>query len=203
MKKTRRSRSRDRRRAGFELAVAHDLFVHHFGSRTFAGDRIDAEGLQDKNARRFAAKWGLNGTYGRRVALTPVTANPPIDQHKNVGPQITQINADSDLDSAIPGNPATQSKSTINSRSASSDVPPARSPNSYLRKSAKSADKSPPPGISETGGADRTARVSLTMITRDEKNLPKCLESVRGSFDEIVVIDTGSHDRTAEIARSF
>ena len=23
------------RRAGFELAVAHDLFVHHFGSRTF------------------------------------------------------------------------------------------------------------------------------------------------------------------------
>ncbi len=25
------------RRAGFELAVAHDLFVHHFGSRTFAG----------------------------------------------------------------------------------------------------------------------------------------------------------------------
>ena len=24
------------RRAGFELAVAHDLFVHHFGSRTFA-----------------------------------------------------------------------------------------------------------------------------------------------------------------------
>ena len=27
------------RRAGFELAVAHDLFVHHFGSRTFAGNR--------------------------------------------------------------------------------------------------------------------------------------------------------------------
>ena len=27
------------RRAGFELAVAHDLFVHHFGSRTFQGQR--------------------------------------------------------------------------------------------------------------------------------------------------------------------
>ena len=47
-------------------------------------------------------------------------------------------------------------------------------------------------------------RVSLTVIARDEEvNLPKCLESVRGLFDEIVVIDTGSHDRTAEIARSF
>ena len=48
------------------------------------------------------------------------------------------------------------------------------------------------------------ARVSLTMIVRDEeKNLPHCLESVRGVFDEIVVLDTGSRDRTVEIARSF
>ena len=30
------------RGAGFELAVAHDLFIHHFGSRTFAGNGIDA-----------------------------------------------------------------------------------------------------------------------------------------------------------------
>ena len=42
------------------------------------------------------------------------------------------------------------------------------------------------------------------MIVRDEeKNLPQCLESVRGVFDEIVVLDTGSKDRTIEIARSF
>ena len=48
------------------------------------------------------------------------------------------------------------------------------------------------------------SRVSLTMIVRDEeKNLPRCLESVRGVFDEIVVLDTGSKDRTIEIARSF
>ena len=31
--------------AGFELAVAHDLFVHHFGSRTFTGAGIDAKKL--------------------------------------------------------------------------------------------------------------------------------------------------------------
>ena len=31
------------RRAGFELAVGRDLFVHHFGSLTFAGNGIDAE----------------------------------------------------------------------------------------------------------------------------------------------------------------
>ncbi|MHB1558022.1 MAG: glycosyltransferase [Isosphaeraceae bacterium] len=42
------------------------------------------------------------------------------------------------------------------------------------------------------------------MIVRDEeRNLANCLESVRGIFDEIVVVDTGSVDRTVEIARSF
>ena len=59
------------RRAGFELAVAHDLFVHHFGSRTFAGNGVDAGKLLDENARRFADKWGLNGTGGKRVACKP------------------------------------------------------------------------------------------------------------------------------------
>ena len=48
------------------------------------------------------------------------------------------------------------------------------------------------------------ARVSLTMIVRDEQeNLPRALESVRGLFDEIVIVDTGSRDRTVEIAREF
>ena len=64
------------RRAGFELAVAHDLFVHHFGSRTFAGNGIDAGKLLDENARRFADKWGLRGANGRRVASVPqISAN--------------------------------------------------------------------------------------------------------------------------------
>lgn len=48
------------------------------------------------------------------------------------------------------------------------------------------------------------SRVSLTMIVRDEEsNLPRCLRSVAGMFDEIVIVDTGSRDRTREIARSF
>ena len=57
------------RRAGFELAVAHDLFVHHFGSRTFVGNGIDAEKLLDENAARFAAKWGIRCREACGVAL--------------------------------------------------------------------------------------------------------------------------------------
>jgi hypothetical protein len=59
------------RRAGVALAVALDLFVHHFGSRTFAGNGIDAERLLEENARRYAAKWGQGTPRGRRVALRP------------------------------------------------------------------------------------------------------------------------------------
>jgi glycosyltransferase involved in cell wall biosynthesis len=97
------------RRAGFELAVAHDLFVHHFGSRTFTGNGIDANKLLDENARRFAAKWGSKGANGRRVALTPFTADPPKNGDDDPRPQISQINADSDLRFQTSGNRVKQS----------------------------------------------------------------------------------------------
>jgi glycosyltransferase involved in cell wall biosynthesis len=45
--------------------------------------------------------------------------------------------------------------------------------------------------------------LSVAMIARnEEKNLPRTLEAVRWA-DEIVIVDSGSVDRTPEIARSF
>jgi glycosyltransferase involved in cell wall biosynthesis len=42
------------------------------------------------------------------------------------------------------------------------------------------------------------------MIVRNEENsLPCCLASVRGLFDEIIIVDTGSTDRTKGIAQWF
>ncbi len=47
-------------------------------------------------------------------------------------------------------------------------------------------------------------RLSLCMIVRDEEEmLPRSLAAVRDAVDEVVVVDTGSRDRTVEIARSF
>jgi glycosyltransferase involved in cell wall biosynthesis len=52
--------------------------------------------------------------------------------------------------------------------------------------------------------ASRRGRISLTMIVRDEeRHLRRCLSSVRGLFDEIILVDTGSKDRSKEIAAEF
>lgn len=49
---------------------------------------------------------------------------------------------------------------------------------------------------------DRT--LTLAMIVRDEEEmLPRCLQAVMPAVDELVIVDTGSTDRTVEIAESF
>jgi glycosyltransferase involved in cell wall biosynthesis len=152
------------RQAGFDLAVAHDLFVHHFGSRTFVGNGVDAERVLNENAAKFEAKWGDAVPRGHRVALTPFGNGHP---HRA-----------------------------------------SASPNSASRPDRMDSNGSacPQTAYRGNGSAESSARAatSLTMIVKNEEaNLPTCLESVRGLFDEIVVLDTGSNDRTVEIARSF
>ncbi|SFE57346.1 Glycosyltransferase involved in cell wall bisynthesis [Paenibacillus catalpae] len=46
--------------------------------------------------------------------------------------------------------------------------------------------------------------ISLCLIVRNEEDvLARCLDSVKGIADEIIVVDTGSIDRTKEIASSY
>jgi glycosyltransferase involved in cell wall biosynthesis len=174
--------------AGFELAVAHDLFVHHFGSRTFAGNAIDAERLLDENARRFADKWGQRAVRGERVALQPWSSDPgalagPANgfSRKAAKPQRKTPGRETDI--GIP-----RAESTEPPQSGREPADPI-SPFAALRLCERSS---------------AVPKVSLTIIVRDEENnLPRCLESVPGIFDEIVVVDTGSVDRTKEIAQEL
>jgi hypothetical protein len=45
-------------------------------------------------------------------------------------------------------------------------------------------------------------KTALAMIVKnEERNLPACLESTRGLFDQTVIVDTGSTDRTVAVAK--
>ena len=60
--------------------------------------------------------------------------------------------------------------------------------------------------MTEAASADekKLPTVSLVMIVKDEEEwLGPCLESAKAIADEIVIVDTGSSDKTKEIAASY
>jgi len=47
-------------------------------------------------------------------------------------------------------------------------------------------------------------KISLHMIVRDEEEvLARCLDAIEGLYDELVIVDTGSLDKTKEIAAKY
>ncbi len=51
---------------------------------------------------------------------------------------------------------------------------------------------------------DKSIRLSAVMLMRDEeKNLPRCLDSIKGICDEIIIVDTGSEDNSIRIAKKY
>lgn len=56
----------------------------------------------------------------------------------------------------------------------------------------------------ESSNKENFAKLSLCMIVKDEeKYIDKCLSRIKDKIDEIIVVDTGSNDRTKEIAKKY
>jgi GT2 family glycosyltransferase/Flp pilus assembly protein TadD len=53
--------------AGWQLLLALNVFVHHYGSRTFSALRIDCSKQLQENFTRFQEKWGPEHTAGYRL----------------------------------------------------------------------------------------------------------------------------------------
>jgi GT2 family glycosyltransferase/predicted Zn-dependent protease len=129
------------RQAGFRLLVAQDVFVHHFGNRTFQGLGINVRGQLVANFERFRQKWGPEHTAGYHLPEGTDGIAGPVDAPLLV---------------------------------------PAR---------AKGSAR---------------PRCSLCMIVKNEEpRLPNCLRTAADLFDEVIVVDTGSTDRTREAAARF
>lgn len=84
----------------------------------------------------------------------------------------------------------------------------------YVRSNGRRAAAAPAPrgaavqpfGLPapERGAVQLPSGISLCMIVKDEERfLEGCLRSVTGHVDEICIVDTGSTDRTIEIAAAF
>jgi GT2 family glycosyltransferase/tetratricopeptide (TPR) repeat protein len=133
-------------KAGFLLLVALDVFVHHFGSRTFTGLGVDCTKQLKENFELFHAKWGAEESAGYH----------------------------------LPGLP---SPNHVNGVGTGTPCPAI---------------------VAAPSASGHRTRVSLSMIVRNEEaNLAACLESAADLVDDIVIVDTGSIDRTKEVAARF
>ncbi|MGZ3548642.1 MAG: glycosyltransferase family 2 protein [Vulcanimicrobiaceae bacterium] len=62
------------RAAGYKIYICDDVFIHHFGSQTFAANKVDWAATMQANWRKFADKWGyaekeLKGSYDPTHAI--------------------------------------------------------------------------------------------------------------------------------------
>lgn len=58
--------------------------------------------------------------------------------------------------------------------------------------------------MTESAKGETMVTISLCMIVKnEEKILARCLDSIRELMDEIIIVDTGSTDRTREIAAGY
>lgn len=66
------------------------------------------------------------------------------------------------------------------------------------------ADKNPERRLRQVQELARQANITLCMIAKNEERvLPACLESAKPFFSEIIFVDTGSADRTVQIAEEM
>jgi hypothetical protein len=74
------------RAAGYGIFVCDDVFIHHFGSQTFAANNVDWTGTMRENWKKFATKWGYPQTYPEQGYVTAHAISRGYDRSKHYVP---------------------------------------------------------------------------------------------------------------------
>ena len=131
--------------AGYRAVIAQNAFVHHYGSATFSGARLDFQKIMHENEQRFVSKWQA-------------------EQYSKV--ESSQAST-------------SQAEPTVE----------------YKFRRLEDGNKLL---------VRNHVKLSLCMIVRDnEDTIEACLDSVYPWVDEIIIVDTGSVDRTPEICKKY
>jgi FkbM family methyltransferase len=170
--------------AGFRAVIARDVFVHHFGGRTFIGTKTDFAALMEHNRRLFEEKWSQAGI--RRQASGAREMAGAIGQRSGIGRRNVEAGEErlefEDRKLEVVTKSVMVDGQTSEKRGREFALEVARDGGLLLKRARP--------------------LISLCMIARDNaKTIGPCLESIRPWVDEMIVVDTGSRDETAPIAK--
>ena len=262
------------RLAGFGVRIAQEVFIHHTGSQTFKGARIDYRQAMLRNWDLFRKKWQLSpdsslergyhfpkslpaglelkvtlpnlslshqqAGENRWVESTPASKPTPARAEVKL-PAVAALGSLTEArslfqkgDLALAWDAGVEALTTrpfhpqaalllAELASAAGDgqsarqcaqyarglAPDWKAPKQFLQKSPKAKErpawlKLPACIVDAKHPAKTGPRLTVCLITKNEERfLAQCLESVKNLATQIVVVDTGSTDRTVEIAKSF
>ncbi len=244
---------------GYRIRIAHDSFVHHVGSQTFIGQKIDYRQSMQRNWDIFRTKWQLPAEASLERGY-PVPAHPPKDlvlnillpvltathdrngrhwiEKKATKPVVTSAKTSpvAKIGALAPARDlfgkkqfASAWQATINAivkrpfhpeaflllaeiALAAGDAASARQCAKLAQslapgwKPAKQFLNQPLNGNTKPDWLKLPEKNSISLsvcliVKNEEKFLDQCLKSIRGLAQQIIVVDTGSTDRTVEIAR--
>jgi GT2 family glycosyltransferase len=93
------------RAAGYGIYVCEDVFIHHFGSQSFAANNVDYAKTMNENWSKFAQKWGLPQAFPTAGYQARPLFSKGFDRAKHYfalpqpGP-VSTVNEDEDEDDA-------------------------------------------------------------------------------------------------------
>ncbi|MCA9090879.1 MAG: glycosyltransferase [Planctomycetaceae bacterium] len=176
--------------AGYRCAIIRSAFIHHVGSATFRNSGIAFDQLLRENQQKYHEKWD-----SRSISSS---------QHKkhDIGERslISRQGRD-DSDNGPPHGDATRSSTAIQNAHEGHHLGLDQIPRGSHCRPQFLFD------VNDSGDLllrPNTVKLSGCLIVRDnEHTIRPCLESLRPWVDEIVVVDTGSLDRTPQICEEL